>query len=66
MSENLPTGLFVSEKLFGLVLIIVGAIVANSSLNPPPGDIRYFSGIFTFIGLIVLVVGLFLIVTKTE
>lgn len=66
MSENLPMGLLISEKIFGLILIIVGAFVANSSINPPPGDISYFSGIFTFIGLIVLIVGVFLILTKTE
>lgn len=66
MSENLPMGLFVSEKIFGLILIIIGAIVANSSLNPPSGDISHFSGIFTFIGFIVLIVGVFLIITKAE
>jgi hypothetical protein len=66
MSENLPMGLFVAEKLFGLILIIIGAIVANSSLNPPAGDISHFSGIFTLIGAVVLLVGIFLIVTKTE
>jgi len=66
MSENLPMGLFVAEKLFGIILIIIGAIVANSSFNPPTGDISNFSGIFTLIGVIVLVIGIFLIVTKTE
>jgi len=66
MSENLPMGLFVAEKLFGIILIIIGAIVANSSLNPPAGDISNFSGLFTLIGVIVLVLGIFLIVTKTE
>lgn len=66
MSENLPMGLFVSEKIFGLILIIIGAVIANSSLNPPSGDVSHFSGIFIFIGLIVLLVGVFLIITKTE
>lgn len=66
MSENLPMGLFVSEKIFGVILIIIGALVANSSINLSSGDISHFSGIFTFIGLIVLVVGVFLLITKTE
>lgn len=66
MSENLPTGLIVSEKIFGFILIIIGAFVANSSINPPSGDISHFSGIFTFIGIIVLLVGIFLIITKIE
>ena len=66
MSENLPIGLFVAEKLFGLILIIIGAIVANASLNPPAGDISQFTGMFTIIGVAVLIVGILLLVTKTE
>ena len=66
MSANLPIGLFVTEKLFGLILIIIGAIVANSSINPPAGDISHFAGIFTIIGVAVLIVGILLLITKTE
>ena len=66
MSANLPIGLFVVEKLFGIILTIVGAIVTNSSLNPPAGDISHFAGLFTLIGVAVLIVGILLLVTKTE
>ena len=66
MSENMPIGLIVAEKLFGLILIIVGSIVAYSSLNPPAGDIRHFSGIFVLTGVVIALVGLFLFLTKAE
>ena len=66
MSATSPLGLFVVEKLFGLILIIIGAIVTDSSLNPPAGDISQFAGIFTFLGVAVLIVGIILIITKTE
>jgi ABC-type multidrug transport system permease subunit len=66
MSADVPVGLAVAEKIFGLTLIIVGAIVAYYSMNPPTGDISHFSGFFTAIGLVTLAIGLFLIITKTE
>jgi len=66
MSEDAPIGLAVAEKIFGLILIIVGAIVAYYSMNPPAGDISHFSGFFTAIGVVTVAIGLFLIITKTE
>ena len=66
MSEELPIGLTVAEKLIGLILIIIGAIVTSYSLNPPAGDISHFSGIFVAIGLVVAVTGFFLFITKSE
>jgi len=53
MSENMPIGLAVAEKLFGLILIIIGAIVTYSSINPPAGDISHFSGIFVVTGVVI-------------
>jgi len=66
MSENVPVGLAVAEKLFGLILIIIGAIVAYYSINPPAGDISHFSGMFTAAGLVIVAVGIFLVIAKTE
>ena len=66
MSEHMPIGLTVAEKLFGLILIIVGAIVAYSSINPPAGDIRHFSGIFVAVGVVIVVIGIFLFIAKAE
>jgi len=66
MSADMPIGLTVAEKLFGLILIIIGAIVTYSSLNPPAGDIRHFSGIFVSAGVVIAVIGIFLFIAKAE
>jgi len=73
MSEDVPIGLAVAEKIFGLILIIIGAIVAYYSINPPAGDINppagdisHFSGIFTAAGLVIVAIGIFLLIAKTE
>ena len=66
MSEDTPIGLAVAEKIFGLILIIIGAVVAYYSTNITTGDISHFSGIFTAIGVVIVAVGIFLVITKTE
>jgi hypothetical protein len=66
MSEDVPIGLAVAEKLFGLILIIIGAIIAYYSMNPPTGDISHFSGMFTAAGLVIVAVGIFLVIAKTK
>jgi len=66
MSEHMPIGLIVAEKLFGLILIIIGAIVTYSSINPPAGDISHFSGIFVVAGVVIAIVGIFLFIAKAE
>jgi asparagine N-glycosylation enzyme membrane subunit Stt3 len=66
MSENMPIGLFLFEKLFGLILLIIGAIVAYYSINLSSGDVAHLSGLFTLIGIVILGIGIFLLVTKTE
>lgn len=66
MSENVPIGLTVAEKIFGLILTIIGTVFVYYSINVPAGDISHFSGIFTVAGLVVLAVGIFLIIVKSE
>ncbi len=66
MSTDTPIGLTVVEKVFGLILIIVGAIVTYFSINPPVGDISHFAGIFAVAGVVVTVIGIFLLLTKAE
>jgi len=66
MSKDVPVGLAVAEKLVGLILIIIGAIVAYYSINPPAGDISQFSGMFTAAGLVIVAIGIFLVIAKTE
>ena len=66
MSEEMPLRLTIAEKLIGLILIIIGAIVTYYSLNPPAGDISNFSNIFVAVGLVVVATGLFLFIVKSE
>ena len=66
MSTEMPLGLTLVEKIFGLILIIIGAIFTNASLNPPAGDINHFSTIFVLSGLIIAGIGMFLLISKTE
>lgn len=66
MSEDVPIRITIAEKIIGLVLIIIGAIVISYSINPPAGDISHFSGVFVFIGSLLVIIGIFLIVIKGE
>ena len=66
MSRNMPIGLAVIEKLLGLILIIIGALLAIQSTSGLPGDVKQFSGIFTALGVLVIGAGIFLIIIKTK
>lgn len=65
MSEEMPLTLTLAEKIVGLVLIIIGAVIAYNALNPPSG-ISLFSGIFVVIGAVVVITGFFLLLIKGE
>ncbi len=67
MSEEMPAGLLVVEKVFGLILIVIGAVVAYFTFTTPPtGDAGTFSSLFTIAGIIVLGIGVFLVLAKNE
>ena len=66
MTGDRPMVLTIIEKLLGLTLIIIGAIVTLDSTNPPTGDISQFPGIFTLIGIVILAAGIFLLITKIK
>ena len=66
MTEDRPMILMIVEKLLGLILIIIGALVAFDSTNPPAGDISQFSGIFTLVGIVILAAGVILLIAKTK
>ncbi|UCC58090.1 MAG: hypothetical protein JSW14_06960 [Candidatus Bathyarchaeum sp.] len=67
MSEDMPTGLLVAEKLFGLILIIIGATVTYfTSTNPPAGDTGILSNLFIIAGITVLGIGVLLVLAKTK
>jgi hypothetical protein len=67
MSKDVPIGLTVIEKLFGLALIIIGAIAVYFFSSPPAvGDVSYFANIFTATGFAVIAAGILLLIAKTE
>ena len=66
MSEA-PIGLTVAEKFFGLLVILLGVIIANVTYNDPPGgEVSQFSSFFTIIGFVLIAIGVFLVLAKTE
>ncbi len=67
MSEETPAGLFVIEKVVGLIFIIIGAVVTYVTVtNPPAGDISDFVSFFILAGVILIGIGIFLVLAKTE
>jgi hypothetical protein len=67
MSEETPAGILVVEKIFGLVLIIIGAAVAYFTFtSPPAGDTAILSNLFIIAGIILLGIGVILVLAKTQ
>jgi hypothetical protein len=67
MSEEVPTGLLVAEKIFGVILIIVGALITYlTATSPPIGDTGMFSSIFIIVGIVILAIGILLLIAKNE
>jgi hypothetical protein len=66
MSEETPIGLAFLEKVLGIVLLILGAVITYYSTVPPEGDVSHLSGIFTVAGLVVAGAGILLIIAKNK
>jgi hypothetical protein len=67
MSEEVPTALLVAEKIFGVILIIVGAIITYlTATSPPTGDTGMFADIFIIVGIIILAIGILLLIAKNK
>lgn len=67
MSEEVPTGLLVAEKLFGVIFIIIGAVFTYlTAITPPTGDAGMFSSIFIVVGIVILGIGILLLIAKNE
>ena len=67
MSEEKPIGLTIAEKFFGLLVLLVGAVtVYVTYIDPPGGIVAPFSGIFIGAGLVLVAIGIFLVLAKTE
>lgn len=67
MSEEKPIGLTIAEKFFGLLVIIIGALTINFTYTSPPGGVvAPFAVIFIAAGIVLIVIGIFLVLAKTE
>jgi hypothetical protein len=65
MSEEGGFGLGLAEKFFGLVVFIVGIVTLFYTLTST-GSLLAFAGLFGFLSLLLIMVGLVLITAKTE
>jgi len=65
MSEEGGFGIAAAEKFFGLLLLIVGALATYFTFTSSQA-LGAYTGFFGVLSLILLTLGLFLIIAKTE
>jgi len=63
MSEGETFWVSLAEKFFGLLLIIIGALFLYFTLTSTAA-LGVFTGLFGFLSVVVLIVGLFLLVVR--
>jgi heme/copper-type cytochrome/quinol oxidase subunit 4 len=69
MSKQAPIGLTVAEKFFGLLTIIIGALLVYFTYTDPPASgeqVANYSIVFIIAGLALVVFGIFLVLAKSE
>jgi len=69
MSKQASTWLTVAEKLLGLVIIVVGALLVYFTHIDPPasgGQVANYAFIFLIAGIALVAFGIFLILAKVE
>lgn len=69
MSKEAPMGLTVAEKFFGLLSIIIGALLVYFTHISPPeigGQGANFSFVFIIAGIALVAFGIFLLLAKAE
>lgn len=64
-SEEGGLGLSITERFFGLILIIVGGLIEYYTLISVD-SLGAFAGFFAFLSIIPVVLGLLMITAKTE
>jgi len=65
LSQEAGFGITLAEKFFGLLLIIIGALAMYYTLTSV-STLGMFTGFFGFLSLILLALGIFLMIAKTE
>lgn len=64
-SEEGGLGLAITERFFGLILIIIGSLIEYYTLASMD-SLGAFGGFFAFLSIIPVVLGLLMITAKTE
>ena len=64
-SEEGGFGLTAAEKFFGLLLLIIGALATYYTFTSAQ-TLGGFTGLFGFLGIVLLLLGLALMIAKTE
>ena len=65
MSEEGGFGLNVAEKFFGLIILLTGFLALYYTATSSQALMGY-TGLFGFLSLILIVLGLFLLIVKVE
>ncbi|MBS7616025.1 hypothetical protein KEJ45_02345 [Candidatus Bathyarchaeota archaeon] len=65
MSEEGSFGITAAEKFFGLIIMIIGAVATYYTLTSTQA-LGVYTGFFGFLSIVLLAIGLFLIIAKTE
>ncbi|MGQ9623862.1 MAG: hypothetical protein ACUVUF_02500 [Candidatus Bathycorpusculaceae bacterium] len=65
MSEGGGFGLTLAEKFFGFILIVIGALTTYYTLTSS-ASLGAFTGFFGFLSIVLVALGIFLIIAKTE
>jgi len=65
MSEEGGFGLNVAEKFFGLIILLTGIFALYYTVSSSQALLGY-TGLFSFLSLILIILGLFLIIVKLE
>lgn len=65
MSEESGFGLNVAEKFFGLIIFLTGILTLYYTVSSSQVLLAY-TGLFGFLSIILIVLGLFLLVVKVE
>jgi len=65
MSEEGGFGLNVAEKFFGLIILLTGIFTLYYTVSSSQALLGY-TGLFSFLSLILIILGLFLIIVKLE
>ena len=65
MSDEGGFGLNVAEKFFGLIILVVGILTLYYTLSSSQALLGY-TGLFSFLSIILIVLGLVLLIVKVE